>query len=546
MIIDQMNYPQVLIQLIGGLGLFLLGMDQLSSGMKSLAGRKMRLMLEKFTATKGGGVLFGIILTLLFQSSSAASVVMVGFVDAALLSFSQTLAVMLGTGIGTTITAQLIAFKIGAYALAFVGIGFFFKAFGRRKWSYAGQIAMGLGILFYGMDLMSSGMAPLRNVEVFTFWLKYLQNPGLAVLTATIFTALIQSSAAFIGIVMTLTTSGLLTVSDSLPLILGTNIGTTVTALLASINSTLNGKRLAVANTLFRVAGVFIMIWFLGTWENITNFVSGPNASEGHFLANAHTIFNVVMTLCFIPFTGIIGTFVKKLLPKRHKEAFHLNYLRPEFIESPGMALPFLRKEVQDMGRLVLHMVENALVPFFDRKPGILDQLRENEKRVDDYREEINHFIVRLHEKEAADEWGDDIYHFLHVINELEQIADIVSVNIARKGDKWLDANIEFSREGEKELKDYQQRCLKQLGRALLLLEDWQPEKALKMKQKYRKYALMAFEMEMHHYKRLLSHGSHSVESSKVHIELLNLLRMINSHATNIGRMVLMEEERGA
>lgn len=538
-----MNYLQIFIQLIGGLGFFLLGMDQLSSGMKSLAGRQMRKVLERFTATRGGGVLFGILLTVLFQSSSAASVVMVGFVDAALLSLGQTLAVMLGTGIGTTITAQLIAFKIGAYSLAFVGVGFLFKAFGKRRWSYSGQIVMALGILFYGMGLMSSGMEPLGSMENFTRWLVYLQNPLWGIVIGTVFTALIQSSAAFIGIVMTLTTTGLLTVSDALPLILGTNIGTTVTALIASVHSSLGGKRLAVANTLFRVAGVLVMVWILGFWEETTWWLSGENASGGRFLANAHTLFNVFMTLLFLPFTGVIGYIVKKIIPQKEKKSFHLNYLKPELIGSPEMIHLFLKKEVIDMGHLVREMVQHSLMPFFDREAKVLDKLREKEKKVDSYREEINRFLVSMNEKMSADSWSDDVYRFLHVVNELEQIADIVSVNIARQGDKWLDNNIKFSAEGEKELRDYQQRCIKQLSRALQLLEDWEPEKARRMKLKYRKYALMAYEMEMHHYKRLLAPKSQSVESSKVHIELLNLLRMINSHATNIGRMVFIEEE---
>ncbi|MFO8001224.1 MAG: Na/Pi cotransporter family protein [Marinilabilia sp.] len=538
-----MDHFQIIMQLIGGLGLFLLGMDQLSAGMKNIAGRNIRYVLEKFTATKSGGVLFGVLLTLLFQSSSAASVVLVGFVDAALLAFSKTLAVMLGTGIGTTLTAQLIAFKIGNYALMLVGIGFFFKAFGKRKWSYAGQIVMGLGVLFYGMELMSSGMSPLRDVRVFTQWLGYLQNPLVGILAGTLFTALIQSSAAFIGIIMTLTSTGLLTITDALPLILGTNIGTTVTALLASLNSSLQGRQLAVANTFFRVAGVLLVVWLLGPWEHLTGLVSGRNASEGRFLANAHTIFNVVMALVFLPVTGIIGTMVKKMMPGRKKEDFDLKYLTPELFQSPALALPFLQKEVRDMGNIVVEMVEHSLDPFLKRDAGIIDRLNENEKRVDLYREEINRFLVRFSEQQSVDNWSDEMYRFMHVINELEQIADIVSVNIARQGDKWLDKNINFSKEGEKELRDYQGRCLKQLNRALQLLEDWQTEKAMKMKRKYRKYAMMAFDLEMQHYKRLLRPSSKSVESSKVHMELLNLLRMINSHATNIARFILNENQ---
>ncbi|MGM0376629.1 MAG: Na/Pi cotransporter family protein [Bacteroidota bacterium] len=538
-----MDYTQIIIQLIGGLGLFLLGMDQLSAGMKSLAGRNIRYVLEKFTSTKAGGVVFGILLTFLFQSSSASSVILVGFVDAAMLAFSQTLAVLLGTGIGTTLTAQLIAFKVGNYALLLVGAGFFFKAFGKRFWSYSGQLVMGLGILFYGMELMSSGMAPLQEIDKFVNWLGYLKNPVTGIFAGMLFTALMQSSAAFIGIVMTLTATGLLTFTEALPLILGTNIGTTVTALLASINSSLQGRRLAIANTLFRVAGVLLVVWLLDPWEAATHWISGANASEGRFLANAHTIFNVVMTLVFLPITGIMGKFVEKIVPEKKKEGFDLKYLTPELFKSPELTVPFLQKEVRDMGNIVVEMVDHSLDPFFKRDPRIIEQFYENEKKVDAYREEISRYLVKLNEQQTIDNWSDELYRFMHVINELEQIADIVSVNIARQGDKWIDRNINFSKEGENELREYHRRCLKQLNRALQLLEDWKPEKAMKMKRKYRKYALMAFDLEMQHYKRLLQPSAKSVESSKVHMELLNLLRMINSHATNIGRMVLMEEE---
>ncbi len=539
-----MDYLQLTIQLVGGLGLFLLGMDLLSTGMKSLAGRQMRTILERFTNTKGGGVMFGVLLTLLFQSSSAASVVMVGFVEAALLSFTNSLAVMLGTGIGTTLTAQLIAFKIGNYALLLVGVGFFMKAFSKRRWSYMGQIILGLGTLFYGMELMSSGMSPLREVDSFVGWLQYLKHPLVGILVGMVFTALIQSSAAFIGILMTVSAGGLLSISDALPLILGTNIGTTVTALLAAIPASYQGRRLAVANTFFRVAGVVLMVWVLTPWENLTIWISGANATHGRILANAHTLFNVAMALIFLPFTHLAGQLVIRIVPEPVKSsAYRLKHLTGEMLKTPGLALPFLQKEVGDMGNLVFGMVEKSLDPFFARERKVLDRIREDEKKVDFYRDEVNRYMVQLNEMQPVDEWSSEIYRLFHMVNEFEQIADIVSVNIARQADKWIEGPIQFSPEGEKELKNYHERTLKQLKRALLLVEDWKPERALRMKEKYRKYALMAFDLEIQHYKRLLSPQSASLESSKVHMELLNLLRMINSHATNIGRMVLMEKE---
>ncbi len=538
-----MDYIQIIIQFLGGLGLFLLGMEQLGAGTKKLAGRRLRYLLEKFTATKGGGVLFGILLTLLFQSSSAASVVLVGFVNVALLEFTKTMAVMLGTGIGTTITAQIIAFKIGLYALALVGVGFFLRAFTKGQWSYSGQIIMALGILFYGMELMSDGMSPLKDIEHFTKWISYLKNPLIGIVVGAVFTALIQSSAAFIGILMTLTSVELLTITDSLPLILGANIGTTFTALLASINASLSGKRLALANTMFRIAGVLLVVWFLGAWEQFTFWISGNEASPERLMANAHTIFNVIMTLVFLPVTGIIGALVIKMTPEKKKQEFKMTNLGSQLFGTPEIAIPFLQKEVQNMGDIVIQMVEKSLTPFFERDPKVLDQIHDKEQKVDVYREEINRFLVKYNENESIEIWSSEVYRLLHVVNELEQIADIVAVNIARQGEKWINNNIKFSQEGGDELREYHQSCIKQLARAMNLLRDWQPERALKMKKKYRKYALMAFDLEMQHYKRLLTPSSQSVESSKAHMEILNLLRMINSHATNIGRMALMEEE---
>jgi phosphate:Na+ symporter len=534
------------ITVFGGLGLFLLGMDLLSSGMKSLAGRKLRHILEQFLQNKPGAVGFGVMLTLLFQSSSAASVVLVGFVDASIITFAQTLPVLLGTGIGTTITTQLISFNVGQFALLFVGLGFFIKAFTPGNWSKAGQIILGFGTLFFGMKMMSDGMAPLRENDVFINLLMHLENPLAGLMVGLVFTALIQSSAAFIGILITLCNSGLLSFDASLPLILGTNIGTTVTALIAATTATYPGRKLAVANALFRVIGAFMFIWFIGPWGDFTVYLTGQSAPVARLLANAHTLFNVVMAVTLLPFTSAVGNLAVRLVPNPKTSPKHsLHYLNKELLSSPDLSMPFLQKEVQDMGEVVYSMVKVSMKPFFERDEKALQQIVEWEEKTDFYREEINRFMVKLNESHPIEQWSEEVYRMMHVVNELEQIADIVSVNISRQAEKWLATDIHFSPEGHKELEMYHIRCLKQLERALTLMYNWDATEALKMKRKYRKYALMAFDMERQHYKRLFSSNSKSLESSKVHMELLNLLRIINSRATNFGRLVFMAEEHG-
>lgn len=540
-----MDSLYIIVTLFGGLGIFLLGMEILSSGTKKLAGGRLRMILDKFLNSKVGGVGFGILLTLLFQSSSAASVVLVGFVDASLITFAQTLPVLLGTGIGTTITAQLISFNIGNYALIFIGIGYFLKAFSRNRWSDAGQIILGFAILFYGMKLMSDGMAPLRDMQGFINLMLHLEKPMAGLLVGMLFTAMIQSSAAFIGILITLCNSGLLTFEASLPLILGTNIGTTVTALLASLSASYPGRRLAVANALFRFFGAMLFIGFIGQWSQITYFITGETASNARLLANAHTIFNIMMALMFLPFTGFIGKIATALVrkPATAPSPHTLQYLNKELLSSPDLSLPFLQREVQDMGEVVYSMVKVSMLPFFNRDPKAMEQIRKWEEKADFYREEINAFMVKMNQTKPIEEWSEDYYRMMHVVNELEQIADIVAVNVSRQAEKWLQSNITFSPEGKKELERYHQRCLKQLERALTLMHNWDASEALQMKKKYRKYALMAFELERKHYKRLLTPNTTSMESSKVHMELLNLLRIINSRATNFGRLVFMAEE---
>ncbi|MDZ7764442.1 MAG: Na/Pi cotransporter family protein [Melioribacteraceae bacterium] len=308
---------------IGGLGLFLLGLHMLSTGLKKTAGNKMRAILSKVTNNRFVAVGIGALITMVIQSSSATTVMLVSFVKAKLMTFTQTLGIILGAAIGTTITLQLIAFKITDFALLIIGIGFVFYFFSKsKKFRNIGESILGFGILFFGMYIMSDAMSPLRTYQPFINVLLELENPLLGILIGTILTALLQSSSAFLGIVLILSMQGLITLDAAIPLIFGANIGTSITAILASINANRDAKRVALAHTLFKVVAVLIFVWFIPAFSEFTKMVSpsiesaevlaGSNSVIPRQIANAHTVFNVLFTILFLPFLTPIADLIYK------------------------------------------------------------------------------------------------------------------------------------------------------------------------------------------------------------------------------------------
>lgn len=534
----------ILFMLMGGLALFLFGMEQLSGSVRTLAGHKIKDLLNVFTKRKSIAVLFGVVFTILFQSSSAASVVLVSFVEAGLIQFVQTIPVLLGTGLGTTLTAHIISFNIGQFALLALSLGFFFGTFSKGRYKHAGYLVMGLGLIFYGMQLMSIAMEPLRDNEQVKMILAHTNNPVLGLLVGLLMTALIQSSAAFIGLLITLLSGHLLTFDQCLPMIIGTNIGTTVTALLASIKASGKAVKVAFVNAFFRLAAGLVFILILPYWNALTWWVT-ESGSGSRAIANAHTIFNIGMVILMFPFVGLVARYADKVSWNRTKTSVsQLKYLTSEALVVDGLVTSVLKLELADMGRLVGTMVSRCMEPFFDRSAQTIKEIREMENEVDQYREQINAYLVRTHRDLSIESWGDEAFRLLHIMNELEQIADIVSVSIMHHAEEWLKKDISFSDEGKRELEAFHARCVKQLSRALSMIENADQSKAMRLKRKYRKYAYMAFDLEVQHYKRLFVNKSTTAESGKVHIELINLLRVINSRATNFGRILLLDESQ--
>jgi len=545
----------LLIGLIGGLAIFLFGMEMMSEGMKKTAGTKLRSILSSITNNRLVAVGVGTFVTMVIQSSSATTVMLVSFVQAQLMTFSQSLGIILGADIGTTITAQLIAFKLTDYALLMVGAGFgLIFLMKSQKYKSIGETILGFGLLFFGMHIMSEAMYPLRTYTPFIQLLLELENPILGLLIGTIFTALIQSSSAFTGIIIVLATQGLLTLEAGIPLLFGANIGTSITAALASLNTSREAKRVALAHTLFKVFGVALFVWWIPTFAELIRWISpsGPTELTGtaylaevvpRQVANAHTVFNVALTMLVLPFTNIAAKWIIRILPdlpeKEEDLPYKTKFLDESLITTPALALNLAKVEVLRIGKKTKEMVSKIIHPFFKDKYGILNQLDTLEDEINYLVSKTNNYLTKISQQKIDQEEVDNVFQMMHTVTELEQIADIVVRNIAPMARKRLDLNCRFSAEGESEILDYHSRTVKQLTRALDVFKDVNLEEAVRLEKKYKKHRLREMGLRRTHFQRLQQDIPETIGSSEIHVDLIEALKRISSHATNIARILI-------
>jgi len=467
---------EILFKALGGLGLFLFGMKIMSEGLQKVAGTRMRKILNMVSNNRLVGCAVGTLVTSVIQSSSATTVMLVGFVDAGLMSLTQAIGVILGANIGTTVTAQLIAFKIQDYALPAIALGVFLKFFiGRRKWVYVGDVFLGFGLVFYGLATMKAGFSPLKHdpsfVAFFTrFSADNLPSLLLCILAGTGLTMFLQSSSATVGITMALASQGLLTYEASVALILGDNIGTTITAELASIGGNLNAHRTARAHTLFNVIGVInIIIVFplfikLVTWSTSTFLhlgppdllVGGEKPNIARYIANAHTAFNVINAsffLLFLPYLIKVATWLTPAGDKEKdlEEIHHVRHLDSRFIDTPSVALGQAKAEILRMGEAVQVMYSEVVYSLEERRVKELIKWRKREDALDILQKEITHFLVQVAQKPISPEESKEVASLLRMTNNLERIGDAIE-NIAELIEELIEQNLHLSEGG---LQDY-------------------------------------------------------------------------------------------
>ncbi len=577
---DGIHWGGLFIVLLGGLAFFLYGMEKMSEGMKKTAGDQMRKILAALTRNRFIGLFVGAFVTTVIQSSSATTVMLVSFVQAGLMRFTQSLGVILGADIGTTVTAQLIAFKLTDYALLMCAIGFAMRLMGKsERMRHYGEIVLGFGILFFGMKLMSDAMKPLRSLPEFIEILKQLENPFLGLLVGMVFTALIQSSGAFTGLVIVLAQQGLIGLEAGIPMIFGANIGTCVTAGLASIGASREAKRVALAHVIFKIAGVLLFIFWIPRFADVIRWISAfSDSGTARQIANAHTLFNVSLGVVFLPLTSLFAKAIEFLLPSRPvsaeigEVAWHLDENK---IVSPAMAIDLIRTEISTMAKIVGRMLRASIVPFMSDKRLIFKEAQDpdeahmlvreiptrdefypelslvegiemREKKVNYLHEKVKNYLISISREGVTNDQSNEIYGMIAIVKDLESIGDLVHRNILPLMAKKRALELDFSEEGKEELLIYHGKACRQIQRLKEAFAERDPEKAKKIMAKERKYLDLDLQYRIRHLERLKHARQESVKTHEVHVELLDLMKQVIVYSANIAQTTLMTTGHGS
>ncbi|HJI20722.1 MAG TPA: Na/Pi cotransporter family protein [Coprobacillaceae bacterium] len=456
-----------LFSMLGGLALFLYGMNMMSNGLEMAAGDKMKTILEKLTSNRILGVLVGALVTAIIQSSSATTVMVVGFVNSGLMSLTSAVWVIMGANIGTTITGQLIAIDITAIAplIAFIGVAMivFFKS---QKLDAIGGVIGGLGILFIGMETMSSAMVPLRTMPEFVGLISKFQNPFIGILVGALFTALIQSSSASVGILQALAKSGVMTLSSSIYVLFGQNIGTCITSVLASIGTSKNAKRTTIIHLSFNIIGtvLFVTISLLFPFADLVQSLTPSNVAAQ--IANVHTIFNVTTTLLLLPIGTKLVDLACRILPDSEEDQHDMQLKYLDFsifdndyhIGTSAIANTQLFNETQHMLNVANHNVKRAfeLLNHFDQEK--YERLLKDENYINYLNQQIIDFTTAAISNEFPTEGSQTIILFLKLSSDLERIGDH-AINIANRAQRLAEDDTHFSQDALKEINIMESLC---------------------------------------------------------------------------------------
>jgi phosphate:Na+ symporter len=547
--------------LLGGLGLFLFGMKIMSEGLQKVAGSRMRKILAALTNNRIIGTLVGIAVTAIIQSSSATTVMVVGFVNAGLMSLVQSIGIILGANIGTTVTAQLIAFKITKYALPAIGIGAGFKLFSKnQKWSYIGEILLGFGLLFFGLSVMKTAFDPLKASEEFRqIFIMVGDNHLLGVLIGAVLTIIVQSSSATIGITIALASTGILNFEASVALILGENIGTTITANLAAIGTNLAARRTALAHFLFNTIGVCYMLVF---FKFFTGFISSITPGDADFviqtqeqvarmggdigdkpfiarhIANTHTMFNIVNTIIFLPLVGILAKLSTMVIRGRDEDMeYHLKYLDNRVLNTPPIALAQARSETRRMAQVAQEMVDETLAFLQDNDLKRLPALEKKEDLTDVLQKEITNFLVSLSQTSITQESSREVASMMHMVNDLERVGDHCE-NLWLLSQRKLEQKITFSEIAMNEIAEISEITKNFLARIVRALE----EKDVGVYDEAHELEDAIDDLEerlRNNHIRRLNTGECTVNSGLIFIDMLHNFEKIGDHTFNLAKAVV-------
>lgn len=549
---------ELLFFFLGGLGMFLFSMKSMSDGLQALAGDKLRDILEKGTKTPLRGILTGTLVTGLIQSSAATTVLAIGLVNSRLMTLRQAIGVIMGANIGTTVTAFLIGFKLSDYALPIVFVGAFLLFFGKKEqWLNLGQVILGFGLLFYGMDVMGQGLKPLAELPQFTALMVGVEdNIFLGVAVGAILTAVVQSSSATIGIMQELAYQGVMTYNQVVPLLFGSNIGTTVTALLAGLGTSVNAKRASIVNLMFNTIGTFIFLplFVLGIFpflvETVANLMPGgwEAMNVKMQIAQTHGMFNITNTILFLPFVGLLDKLVCHVIPDKVDDRdlmLQPKYLEKRLLGNMPMALSNASREMLHMGRMAAEAVEYAVDYYFLHGEEDKEEALRRENIVDILEQAITHYVI-----DAT--YGHDVNHvlsqrsymILQAVGDLERVGDHAE-NLVELTDYCRENKIEMSKEANEGLREMMQAVNKAMVDSLTALRNNNVELAKEVIALDDNIDEMESTLRKGHIARLNA-GACNAMAGAVYLDILSNLERIGDHAVNLAQAVLEEQKQQA
>lgn len=534
----EISYFIMFTELFGGLGLFLYGMEMMSNGMKIAAGNKMRSLLEKLTSNRFLAVGVGAFVTMVIQSSSATTVMLVSFVNSGLLTFVQGLGVILGSNIGSTITAQIVAFKVTDYALALVAVGALMALFSKKDSSKnIGFVILGFGLLFYGMKVMSDTMAPLRENAMFNDILISLENPFMGILAGAAFTALIQSSSATTGIVITLASGGSISLEAGIPLILGANVGTCVTALLAGLNASREAKRVAIAHVTFNLLGVGLFCFWIPTFAE---FISQTSGNIPRQIANAHTIFNILATVVFIPFTPLVAKLIIKYFPdediNRDISKPKVMHLNNDVFDTPTVAISNAQAEIRGVIGLLERVVGSVAKPFIsteslhdieDEEEDFEAGLQNRMEKITFLNKEISSYLIKVNNQDLNDVQSREVFTLVSVVHNINSVKNSVNLRLHDLLIKKESQTEELSDNLIQEVESYHKKIVKQIKRLGKFFEKYDKDKIDQIVSKGKKFKDLEEKYRIEHIKRTNSNNEDE-KQKQIYLDLMDMLKEIS------------------
>ena len=527
----------LILTLMGGLGLFLFGMNFMSQGLQKAAGAKLRSVLTAISKNKYIAVLFGALFTAIIQSSGATTVMVVTFVNAGLMELTQAVGIIFGANIGTTITAQLVSFNLTAIAPVILFVGVVMFLFMKKPiFKKIGEVVIGFGALFMGISMMSGAMSQLNNYPAVINTLAQLTNPVLAILVGLIITVIVQSSSVTVSILLLMAGQGLVTLPVCFYFILGCNIGSCTPAVMAAMDAKKDAKRAALIHVLFNVFGMIIIsVILIFAMEPFTAFIQAISGSDiKRSVANTDTIYKVFQTLIFLPVSSQFIKLVNRLVPGDDvkQEGFSLQYISMNTVFSPTAAIVEAMQEISRMGRKAEQNLQLSMEAFFDGDQSKIDQVYATEKYIDYLSHEITDYLVDVNQRQLPVSDSLKIGGLFHVVNDIERIGDHAE-NIADAAVRMKEENITFSKKATKEIQDMFEKDMQILICAMEMFENEDRSHMQEIRAIEEEVDQMEIELQNSHIRRMAK-GKCSPESGLIFTDLVSGLERVADHATNI------------